>query len=131
MILKKYILIILFLLSSTGLYAEVYYCSETFSRGLDGDRKDIEFTLEKYTIKIDWLNKKIISEDLEYSIDSTTCYSTILFDDSKYITCSDEYGYSFAFNETTREFVFSRAFLHADKSYDQSIALGYGKCSKF
>lgn len=128
---KKIILTILILLLTTGLYAEVYYCSETFSKGLDSKRNDAEFTLNNYTIKIDWFNKKIISEDLEYTADSNSCYSTVLFDNSKYITCLDEYGYSFSFNETSREFVFSQAFLHADKSYDQSIAFGYGTCSKF
>ena len=127
----KIILVIFFSLFVKLLSAEVYYCSESYSKGLDNDREHINFIKDRYIVNINWQEETISSEKLDLNPNNSACMTKLLFDNSTYILCVDKLGVTFAFNRDSKEFSTSSMFLNQDRSYKQSISLGYGTCDNF
>ena len=127
----KIILLIIFSLFATVLSAEVYYCSESYSKGLNNNREHINFVKDRYTVNINWQEETISSEQLDLQPHNSKCISKLLFDNSTYIFCSDILGTTFVFNKDSKEFSTSSMFLNQDRSYKQSISLGFGTCDRF
>ena len=131
LIIMKKILILFVLFFSSAVVAEVYYCSESYSKGLDNDREHINFIKERYIVNINWQEETISSEKLDLNPNNSACMTKLLFDNSTYILCVDKLGVTFAFNRDSKEFSTSSMFLNQDRSYKQSISLGYGTCDNF
>ena len=127
----KIILVIIFSLFATVLRAEVYYCSESYSKGLDNNREERNFVKERYTVNINWQKETISSEELDLQPYNSNCFSRLLFDDSTFIFCSNEFSTTFTFNKDSKEFTTLSSFLNQDRGYQQTITLGFGTCDRF
>ena len=109
--------------------SDVYYCSDDDITGFDvSDNFDVDrFKTEKFKIMIDFDNKNVTSN----KIDFTSSYNQKCFlninDDTLY--CMNDVGTSFSINKLNLRYF--RSDIYNQKDLINDIFLAYGTCEKF
>ena len=127
----KTILTLLIAIISIKSYSEVLYCVEDQSVGIDvsENNKITKFTTEKYTIEVDYVNKKIYSESLYFPKDMPNTIKCIKNSDSASdrLTCFSAFGTTLIL--FLNDYSFALSSLPIGKGDD--ISVSRGKCEKF
>ena len=134
----------LFLIKTSLTYAneEVYFCVAEDTNGFDQVKKGTfersGFVGEKYTIKIDFENEYLDSEDLLIvsSIEGHNCDYTGYRTSNNQIdimTCYNNFGNSFAINKKNLKFIhtYGVGYIIDTHTNTDDIFISYGKCQKF
>ena len=136
---KILILFIIFIFPTKVFSKEkVYYCIENEVIGFSSskDWKIKEFRSNKFSMKVDFENKVIISDYLRFSDPKKFMSTTVCSIHPKVpnkISCISPRGYSLSFHRNTNEFILSFHTLMKDgfKTMNGDIIISYGKCESF
>ena len=124
---KKLLFLTLLILSIPVFAADVYYCVDDDRTGFDikDNLKQTNFYPQKFTVKIDFRNQKISSDQIWYSSDIRQhCFSN-----STVLYCLNEVGTAFSINESNLRYYFADLYNKTDTIQDPAIA--HGICEKF
>ena len=134
----------LFLIKTSLIYAneEVYFCVAEDTNGFYQVKKDkferSGFYGERYTVKIDFENEYIDSEDLliDSSMQGHNCdYTPYRTSNNQMdvMSCYNNFGNSFAINKKNLKFIhtYGVGYIADTQTNTDDIFISYGKCQKF
>jgi hypothetical protein len=122
---KKLLVILFSIFALSSNATQVYYCYDDGHIGFKTSQNYEKGTFpgKKFTVMIDFDNKKIISEEI--SFDNTAVTKCVSYSDNLY--CINDYGKSFSFNKKTSKFMRSSMInIGVD-----DVSLAHGMCEKY
>ena len=113
------------LFSQTAAAVEMFACMDTDRIGFDSsdNMAPAKFGLQKFILKVDFENNRILNEDLGFTERYSNCS-----DWKNNIFCENGLGAAIRFDK--REYNFSFAYI-PKKSSNEDPSLSYGPCEKY